>query len=164
MSQTGVQQGDPLGPFLFALTWQRLAKKLPPDLLFNLWFLDDGHLVGSWDQLKKAWDILKGGADDLGISLNLKKCKLWGPANQVDAMDIDNSSSSSNDLCNVPRVPWAAGHGLKVLGLPVEHPSSSSFRASCLREIVDTRKEMYFELSNLGDPHGQLVAILCRCM
>jgi len=52
-SAKGVQQGDPLGPFLFALplhpTIQRihsvLVESLPPLSFLNLWYLDDGTLV-----------------------------------------------------------------------------------------------------------------------
>ena len=57
-SQQGVQQGDPLGPLFFSLCWQRIVEKLPEDLLLNLWYLDDGHLVGSKDSLLKSLAIL----------------------------------------------------------------------------------------------------------
>ena len=57
-SQQGVQQGDPLGPFLFALTWQRLVRKLPSELLMNVWYLDDGHLVGDPEHLASALELV----------------------------------------------------------------------------------------------------------
>ena len=44
-SRCGVQQGDPLGPLLFAIAWHRVVQRLPGDLQLNVWYLDDGHLV-----------------------------------------------------------------------------------------------------------------------
>eukprot|EP00731_Ephydatia_muelleri_P036466 Em0260g3a len=50
-SQSGVQQGDPLGPMLFALVLHKLVSSIEADddcinLSFNAWYLDDGILVG----------------------------------------------------------------------------------------------------------------------
>eukprot|EP00731_Ephydatia_muelleri_P028499 Em0020g143a len=49
-SQTGVQQGDPLGPMLFALVLQKLVTSIDADddclqLLLEAWYLDDGVLA-----------------------------------------------------------------------------------------------------------------------
>ena len=46
---TGVQQGDPLGPFLFCLVLQILVNKIKqeiPTLSLNSWYMDDGSLFG----------------------------------------------------------------------------------------------------------------------
>ena len=40
----GVQQGDPLGPFLFSLGIQEIIKNCKSE--FNCWYLDDGSLAG----------------------------------------------------------------------------------------------------------------------
>ena len=50
-SQTGVQQGDPLGPFMFALVLQKMVTTIHTDeacagLLQNAWYLDDGSIAG----------------------------------------------------------------------------------------------------------------------
>ncbi|KAL5491741.1 hypothetical protein EMCRGX_G017093 [Ephydatia muelleri] len=50
-SQSGVQQGDPLGPMLFALVLHKLVSSIEADddcinLSFNAWYLDDGILAG----------------------------------------------------------------------------------------------------------------------
>eukprot|EP00731_Ephydatia_muelleri_P012237 Em0006g1131a len=50
-SQSGVQQGDPLGPMLFALVLQKLISTIDADdeclqLLLQAWYLDDGVLAG----------------------------------------------------------------------------------------------------------------------
>ncbi len=51
-SSQGVQQGCPLAPLLFALTLRELTRDLQKfDLSLNLWYLDDGHLVGKTHHL-----------------------------------------------------------------------------------------------------------------
>eukprot|EP00731_Ephydatia_muelleri_P010164 Em0005g750a len=50
-SQSGVQQGDPLGPMLFALVLHKLITSIDADddclqLLLEAWYLDDGVLAG----------------------------------------------------------------------------------------------------------------------
>ena len=50
----GVQQGDPLGPLGFALTLHPIIKRIRaevPSLALNAWYLDDGTLVGSTQDL-----------------------------------------------------------------------------------------------------------------
>ncbi|KAJ0538826.1 putative reverse transcriptase domain-containing protein [Helianthus annuus] len=47
-STTGVQQGDPLGPLLFALVLHPLIHQIRDrcKLLFHAWYLDDGTIIG----------------------------------------------------------------------------------------------------------------------
>ena len=50
LSCCGVQQGDPLGPLCFALTLQPIVERIKrevPNLLCNIWYLDDGTLCGT---------------------------------------------------------------------------------------------------------------------
>ena len=47
LSSTGLQQGDPLGPFLFALGVQNMISKLKSK--FNTWYLDDGSAADKAD-------------------------------------------------------------------------------------------------------------------
>ena len=62
-SEQGVQQGDPLGPLFFSLAWQSVVDALPQELALNIWYLDDGHLIGEPRWLNAAVDtIVNSGA------------------------------------------------------------------------------------------------------
>ena len=102
--------------------------------MFNSRYLDDGHLVATWAQLEATLAIIQTEGARLGVSLNTKKCQVWGPvvpraalpaSGPLTAPSLDGMATS---LAAVPQVPWGDGHGLKVLGLPVEYPGSSTFR------------------------------------
>ena len=49
LSCCGVQRGDPFGPLGFALVLHPVVEKIAeevPDLMMNVWYLDDGTLYG----------------------------------------------------------------------------------------------------------------------
>ena len=73
----GVQQGDPLGPFLllFNLGIQDIISKMKSE--FNVWYLDDGTLGGDANTvLEDAKEILKA-VESHGLQVNPKKSKLF---------------------------------------------------------------------------------------
>ena len=80
-SATGIQQGDPAGPALFALTIDDLSKSLASEL--NIWFLDDGTVGDSVAKVAEDLDRLLTGFPQLGAELNGDKCELT-PLNHND--------------------------------------------------------------------------------
>ena len=71
-SQSGVQQGDPLGPMFLALILQRLVRKIKdqcPDLSANVWYLDGGTLIGKTEDVKRAFHIIQQECLLLGLVL-----------------------------------------------------------------------------------------------
>lgn len=74
-STTGVQQGDPLGPLLFALVLHPPVHRIRDrcKLLFHAWYLDDGTIIGDVTQVANALDIIGAEGPSLGLQLNIKK-------------------------------------------------------------------------------------------
>ena len=77
-SEVGVQQGDPLGPLLFALALQPVLEQLSniPGLELSFSFLDDLVLAGDQTAVAAGIAQLKDSAASLGLHLNMAKCEL----------------------------------------------------------------------------------------
>ena len=114
----GTQQGCPLGPVGFAVGIQDILVRLQANggLLWNVWYLDDGCLVGSPEAVMQAFSFLQKEFTALGLTLNASKCKLWGPGAHLAAQET-----------GVPIVPWSPDSGILLLGTPISYPGSSAF-------------------------------------
>ncbi|CAE7257961.1 unnamed protein product [Symbiodinium microadriaticum] len=125
-SAAGVQQGDPLGPLLFAAALQPLAQELrrgPLDLAF--FYLDDGVLAGDIAAVGAALAYVQQKAAQLGLHLNLAKCEavvvgtasldaLWAhlPAELLKAQDGTSRLLRNFELLGAPigEEAFTAGH------------------------------------------------------
>ena len=81
-SQSGVQQGDPLGPMLFALVLHKLVTSIEVDddclhLILEAWYLDDGVLAGERSTVIHALHLIEELGPHLGLHMNLSKCELF---------------------------------------------------------------------------------------
>ena len=78
-SELGVQQGDPLGLHLFSLKLWPVTEKIGdavPNLTQHTWYLDDGFVAGSEDQIRTTLDILANEGPKKGLYLRKYKCEL----------------------------------------------------------------------------------------
>ena len=71
-SETGVQQGDPLGPLFFCLVLQKLVGTTATDevsshLLYHKWYMDDGAVAGSEKAVARVITILSELGPQLGL-------------------------------------------------------------------------------------------------
>ena len=82
-SESGVQQGDPLGPMFFCLVLHNLVTAIVTDnecssLLFHRWYIDDGVVAGPKPALSKVFFIIQELGPPLGLFINAGKCELFG--------------------------------------------------------------------------------------
>jgi len=117
LSCCGVQQGDPLGPMAFALALHPLIEKIRaevPGLLMNAWYLDDGTLCGSLDDLSSALGIIESEGPPRGLFLNRSKSLLHSPSGAPDDNPLPADipvSSCGFDLLGSPVGPPAFCEG-----------------------------------------------------
>ena len=100
-SAGGVQQGDPLGPFLFAAAIQPLEEQLQPTMPSFVFFLDGGVVADDALSVSQGLQGIQQPARSVGLKLNLDKCELVavGP------------TSSATLTANFPAQLLADAHG-----------------------------------------------------
>ena len=86
-SQRGVQQGDPLGPALFAITIQSIVRSIRCE--FNVWYLDDGTIADTPENVLRALRQIQEKATEVGLHLNFSKCELF-ILDSTNADEVDN--------------------------------------------------------------------------
>jgi len=76
LSRTGVQQGDPMGPFLFGLGINKAVKYINSfEVDLNKWYLDDGVMAGDTGVLEEVVKYLEPKLKEIGLEINWKKCE-----------------------------------------------------------------------------------------
>ena len=148
LSCCGVQQGDPLGPLGFALTLQPFIEKIKaevPGLSLNAWYIDDGTLVGSPEDLAVALRIVEEEGPALGLHVNHSKSLLFIPP--------DADASQSTLLADIP----IARRGFTLLGCPIGPPE---FCEEALGARLQKLKASLGVLCEMGD--AQLESTLLR--
>ena len=148
-SETGVQQGDPLGPLLFSIVLYKLVLSLAQDkdcvsLLFNRWFLDDGVLAGHSQAVNRAVTLIQEMGPSLGLFINFSKCELFG----------QGDLSSFPPEMKVSRVP-----NLEILGAPIGDPI---FCAKFLAQKRADAAKLLSQLTEVGAVDPQVAFLLLR--
>ncbi|GJS29937.1 putative reverse transcriptase domain-containing protein [Tanacetum coccineum] len=152
-SATRVQQGDPLGPFLFALVLHLLVHKIRDTckLLLHAWYLDDGTVIRDSEEVTRVLDIIKVSGPGLGLELNIKKTKIFWPS--------CNGVKLREGLFPVDiRRPYL---GVKLLGGAVSR--DTYFISGMAMRRAANAVDLMSLLPQLHDPHSELL-LLRSCM
>ena len=144
LSQSGIQQGDPMGSFLFALTTRDLMLSCKSPL--NAWYLDDVVLGGQLQSVKEDLNKIVDAKKSLGLTVNFSKCEL---------MLMDSHIDSAQEF---PGIKLIHPEELTLLGAPVL-PSSNE---KVLGAKLDSLKTLTERLKQLHE-HDALY-LLKNCM
>ena len=141
-SEEGVQQGDPLGPFLFSLGLHSVVTKISerhPKVLIPC-FLDDSTIIGSKQEVVSAYLDMKDGLATIGLDLREDKCEAYCPSG-ISGWDLP--------------IP-VRDEGMDILGTPVG--TDSFVRAKCL-DIVKREGDFLVKLPLLDDVQSALLLL-----
>nr|GEV09755.1 hypothetical protein [Tanacetum cinerariifolium] len=106
-----VEQGDPLGPLLFALVLHLLICKIKDSFSLSLhaWYLDDGTIIGDTLVMGKVLELIMKDGPRRGLHLNVNKTEVFWPR-----------EDPRSRLAGVfPPTISRPLHGAKLLGGPV---------------------------------------------
>ena len=158
-SEAGVQQGDPLGPLLFALALHPALEAArsglaPPDLV--LAFLGDVCLAGDYRHVAASLARLTAAARQVGLELNPEKCEVVACAGADHCIDMRLFPAE---------VKTNASGAFSLLGAPIGPPAFCE--AYTIKERVEKARPLLAELASLPDPQTALLllrhcAAFCR--
>ena len=150
-SSEGVQQGDPLGPFLFSLVMQQVYLKIhdaAPKLDLNMWYLDDGILSGRSSDVRHALDVIAIEGPKWGLHLNSSKCELITNPAASDRLDL---------FPDIPGLNKKSEGNLDILGSPIG--STPHCRRYLIDNAVSLAEESLDAIEKLEDPQVALSLI-----
>jgi hypothetical protein len=142
-SAGGVQQGDVLGPALFACVLRGVAasaRAASPPLAAEVWFLDDGFVAGEPAAVAMFAERIEVEGARVGLALNRAKCEQFGCA-------------------AVPGVPLVPREAFVLLGVPCGPRADAVSWASSVAEAIAARCAA---IAALPEAHVALV-LLRQC-
>ncbi len=140
-SERGVQQGDPLGPALFALgiheavsrTKAAVTQAHANELDLCVFYLDDGVLAGSSRAVSLFCNLLRAELEDIGLEMSFSKCEVIPAAKDQHSI---SASLFSGFL-------WVLSGDFKLLGAPLgsqefctEHTGARNLKAEKLLNSI----------------------------
>ena len=76
LSQEGTTQGDPLAMAMYGIAILPLITRLHNDSLTQIWYADDGSVVGKLEDIRALFDKLTELGSKYGYLVNPPKCQL----------------------------------------------------------------------------------------
>lgn len=113
-SETGCQQGDPLGPAIFSLAIHPVITAL--NSKFNIWYLDDGTIGDDATSVLNDLKSIKEQFKQLGLQLNFSKCELF-LSDSIPTVGKEDIVLKFKDLA--PDIKILNKQSLRLLGAPI---------------------------------------------
>ncbi|GKC38925.1 putative reverse transcriptase domain-containing protein [Tanacetum coccineum] len=144
-----VQQGDPLGPLLFALVLHPLICKIKDSFSLSLhaWYLDDGTIVGDTLVVGKVLELIMEDGPRRGLHLNIDKTEVFWP----------REDPRSRLVGVFPPSIARPLHGVKLLGGPVS--VDFDFNSGLVLKRVSKSIELMDVIAKLNDPQCELLLL-----
>ena len=142
LSEEGVQQGDPLGPLLFALALQPILINAAKDheSVLTPSYLDDSMILGPKEEVINCYNNLKVQLSKIGLELREDKCEAFSPIGIHDWP------------LNIP----VQKNGFVVLGTPIG--SLSFVKDRCMKQ-VNTAKTFLSKLPYIDDTQSAMLIL-----
>ena len=142
-SMEGVQQGDPLGPFLFCLGIQDLINRCKSQ--YKCWFMDDGTMGDSPEVVLEDFIKILDAANSLGLEVNTEKCEIM----LLQGHTISDSRAQeilAPFIQRAPDIQILKEEDLTLLGAPITEASIDGV----LREKLEALKLMSSRLEDIS--------------
>ncbi|XP_026399742.1 uncharacterized protein LOC113295625 [Papaver somniferum] len=148
-SALGVQQGDPLGPLLFALTFHPLVKSIASRCKLDLhaWYLDDNTFVGDTLEIAKPLSIIESEVPSRDLHLNIKKMEVFWPT--LDPRSLEEGV--------FPKDIGRPSKGVKLLGGPVS--LDMNFMSDMVLGRVNKTIQLMSAIKKLRDPQSEMLLL-----
>ena len=133
-SSCGVQQGDPLGPLLFALSVDSISKSISSEL--NCWYLDDATIAGLPGSVAADLANIIPALDAIGLTINPSKSEIIA----LNSDPLDQSSGLKSLLEVLPGARLTSLDSAELLGaplLPLAIPAALAKKRDSLQQMVD---------------------------
>ncbi|XP_029656011.1 uncharacterized protein LOC115229886 [Octopus sinensis] len=162
-SSTGVQQGDPLGPVLFALGVNNIAHSVRSPI--NIWYLDDATICGPPDVVFDDLRFIIPSLSAIGLSINDNKSEVVNINLNPNTFTVA-TSTCQNILSDVQVTDKS---NLMILGAPMG-PSALEDTLSCkisnLSKMIEKLKDIephvaFFLLRNYFSMPKVLYTLRC---
>ncbi|XP_056685317.1 uncharacterized protein [Spinacia oleracea] len=149
LSSQGVQQGDPLGPLLFALTLHPLVHLIHEkcNLDFMAWYLDDGTIIGDTTLVSSALQVITTEGPTMGLHLNVEKTEIFWPT----------PDPRSYDSTLFPPSIARPRDGVKLLGGPIS--LDADFCSRLIEDRVARTVGLMEVVAGLNDPQSELLLL-----
>ena len=124
---------------------------VPPDISFQLWYLDDGTFAGTRSAVAKLLDLFRIHGPSFGLTLNLNKCKVFWPSGDPTFQNFPP------EICRTLQV----SDGVELLGAPMFE--STQYFDDFTTFPFDKVKHIQDLLPDLEDPQVEL-QLLRHCL